>query len=217
MNDESDNLSDLKESTPVPTPTLSESDSQKLFSKAFILKESDLSVNIRRVQSTNNLLNTNFNELEKNHTRSVSLTDLSNFDVKSKPVSESTNDTDAQKLEDKTSEKLNADISEKSVPTMIDKTDTTTEHKNERIEINSNLNSPDNLASSTSEADLTSEVPSSPSKAKCRPFIDIPEFNWSQAHQRLLTELLFSIEKDLQVWKTQVFDFSIFIILKFIF
>lgn len=43
--------------------------------------------------------------------------------------------------------------------------------------------------------------PSTP-KGKCRPYIDIPEFTWSSLHQRLLSELLFSIESDLQVWKT---------------
>ena len=39
-------------------------------------------------------------------------------------------------------------------------------------------------------------------KTKCRPYIDIPEFAWSPLHQRLLSELLFAIESDIQVWKT---------------
>jgi len=59
--------------------------------------------------------------------------------------------------------------------------------------------------SSTPAATNGSSVPESPAsseKSKCRPFLDIPEFNWSPAHQKLLTELLFSIEKDIQVWKT---------------
>uniref|UniRef100_A0A8C4Y919 LPS responsive beige-like anchor protein n=1 Tax=Gopherus evgoodei TaxID=1825980 RepID=A0A8C4Y919_9SAUR len=30
----------------------------------------------------------------------------------------------------------------------------------------------------------------------------IPEFNWSQMHQRLLTDLLFSIETDIQMWRS---------------
>lgn len=60
-----------------------------------------------------------------------------------------------------------------------------------------------NLDESTiSVDDRTDGVPESPASSKCRPFVDIPEFNWSMAHQRLLTELLFSIEKDIQVWKT---------------
>ena len=42
----------------------------------------------------------------------------------------------------------------------------------------------------------------SPEQPKVRPYVDIPEFTWSNAHQRLLTELLFSIETDIQVWKT---------------
>ena len=46
------------------------------------------------------------------------------------------------------------------------------------------------------------ESPASSEKSKCRPFLDIPEFTWSSAHQKLLTELLFSIEKNIQVWKT---------------
>ena len=46
-------------------------------------------------------------------------------------------------------------------------------------------------------------------KGKCRPYIDIPEFNWSPLHQRLLSELLFAIESDIQVWKTYV-KFDIF-------
>jgi len=29
----------------------------------------------------------------------------------------------------------------------------------------------------------------------------IPEFKWSQMHQRLLTDLLFSIETDIQMWR----------------
>lgn len=29
----------------------------------------------------------------------------------------------------------------------------------------------------------------------------IPEFKWSHMHQRLLTDLLFSIETDLQMWR----------------
>ena len=30
----------------------------------------------------------------------------------------------------------------------------------------------------------------------------IPEFRWSYLHQRLLSDLLFSLEQDIQVWKT---------------
>lgn len=49
----------------------------------------------------------------------------------------------------------------------------------------------------------TQDSPSqSTPKGKCRPFIDIPEFSWSALHQRLLSELLFAIESDIQVWKT---------------
>ena len=29
----------------------------------------------------------------------------------------------------------------------------------------------------------------------------IPEFRWSHMHQRLLTDLLFSIETDVQMWR----------------
>ena len=32
----------------------------------------------------------------------------------------------------------------------------------------------------------------------------IPEFRWSYLHQRLLSDLLFSLEQDIQVWKTYV-------------
>lgn len=39
-------------------------------------------------------------------------------------------------------------------------------------------------------------------QGKCRPYVDIPEFIWSSLHQRLLSELLFAIESDMQVWKT---------------
>ena len=49
----------------------------------------------------------------------------------------------------------------------------------------------------------TQDSPSqSTPKGKCRPYIDIPEFSWSALHQRLLSELLFAIESDIQVWKT---------------
>ena len=30
----------------------------------------------------------------------------------------------------------------------------------------------------------------------------IPEFRWSYLHQKLLSDLLFSLEQDIQVWKT---------------
>ena len=30
----------------------------------------------------------------------------------------------------------------------------------------------------------------------------IPEFRWSYLHQRLLSDLLYSLEQDIQVWKT---------------
>lgn len=58
-----------------------------------------------------------------------------------------------------------------------------------------------NIDESTT-SDRTEGIPESPASSRCRPFVDIPEFNWSVPHQRLLTELLFSIEKDIQVWKT---------------
>ncbi len=51
----------------------------------------------------------------------------------------------------------------------------------------------------------------SPSRVKTRPYIDVPEFSWSVLHQRLLTELLFAIESDIQVWKTYVLLRFIFI------
>lgn len=50
-------------------------------------------------------------------------------------------------------------------------------------------------------AEATEEGPNTPS-GKCRPYIDVPEFSWSPLHQRLLTELLFAVESDIQVWKT---------------
>lgn len=37
----------------------------------------------------------------------------------------------------------------------------------------------------------------------------IPEFRWSQMHQRLLTDLLFSIETDIQMWRRFVYMFII--------
>ena len=37
----------------------------------------------------------------------------------------------------------------------------------------------------------------------------IPEFRWSQMHQRLLTDLLFSIETDIQMWRRFVHVFII--------
>lgn len=37
----------------------------------------------------------------------------------------------------------------------------------------------------------------------------IPEFRWSQMHQRLLTDLLFSIETDIQMWRRFVHVFVI--------
>eukprot|EP00794_Sanderia_malayensis_P007274 gene7274-8085_t len=41
-----------------------------------------------------------------------------------------------------------------------------------------------------------------PPQPKTKPYVDVPEFSWSPLHQRLLTELLFAIESDVQVWKT---------------
>lgn len=39
----------------------------------------------------------------------------------------------------------------------------------------------------------------------------IPEFRWSGLHQKLLSDLLFSIETDLQVWKRYVFVLFMFL------
>lgn len=36
----------------------------------------------------------------------------------------------------------------------------------------------------------------------------IPEFRWSYLHQKLLSDLLFSLEQDIQVWKTQAATFT---------
>ena len=62
---------------------------------------------------------------------------------------------------------------------------------------------PESEASPTTDDDLNGATSNtSTPKGKCRPYIDIPEFSWSELHQRLLTELLFAVESDLQVWKT---------------
>ena len=42
-----------------------------------------------------------------------------------------------------------------------------------------------------------------------RSMFRIPEFRWSQMHQRLLTDLLFSIETDIQMWRRFVHVFII--------
>lgn len=39
----------------------------------------------------------------------------------------------------------------------------------------------------------------------------VPEFKWSAMHQRLLTDLLFSIETDIQMWRRFVCVFIVFI------
>ena len=53
-----------------------------------------------------------------------------------------------------------------------------------------------------SKGPMQESLSQSTPRGKCRPYIDIPEFSWSPWHQRLLTELLFAIESDIQVWKT---------------
>lgn len=48
-----------------------------------------------------------------------------------------------------------------------------------------------------------------------RSIFRIPEFRWSQMHQRLLTDLLFSIETDIQMWRRFVHLFIIEDVYKF--
>lgn len=40
------------------------------------------------------------------------------------------------------------------------------------------------------------------SPGPARPPFRIPEFRWSYIHQRLLADVLFSLETDIQVWRT---------------
>ncbi|XP_012557946.1 neurobeachin isoform X1 [Hydra vulgaris] len=182
----------------VTTPS-TEANAQQIFYKE-LFKENDVlnrSFVIRRVQSANNLLKPDLIECRKNRTRSMSLTDISSVIENTDPhklIKKSVDDT--QKLGNKSISVVNISMMEKhyAINSKIEK------HNDEAIETNLNLSSKEETL--TPEADLTSEVPTSPSKTKCRPFIDIPEFNWSQPHQKLLSELLFSIEKDIQVWKT---------------
>lgn len=37
-----------------------------------------------------------------------------------------------------------------------------------------------------------------------RPPFRIPEFKWSYIHQRLLSDVLFSLETDIQVWRRYI-------------
>ena len=40
------------------------------------------------------------------------------------------------------------------------------------------------------------------SPGPARPPFRIPEFRWSYIHQRLLSDVLFSLETDIQVWRS---------------
>ena len=60
-----------------------------------------------------------------------------------------------------------------------------------------NLSCAKNSISATPSHQIFSPGPRAP------PF-RIPEFRWSYLHQKLLSDLLFSLEQDVQVWKTYV-------------
>ena len=47
------------------------------------------------------------------------------------------------------------------------------------------------------------------SKAKATPAFRIPEFRWSNLHLKLLNDLLYSIEADLQIWRNQSVEFKV--------
>lgn len=59
--------------------------------------------------------------------------------------------------------------------------------------------SPTSTPSATPAA--TSNAGSADQKSTYRAHVNIPEFLWSPIHQRLLGDLLFSIESDVQVWR----------------
>ena len=49
--------------------------------------------------------------------------------------------------------------------------------------------------------------PGSPNqKSSYRAYVNIPEYLWSPIHQRLLADLLFAIESDVQVWRRLVLE-----------
>merc|ERR1711892_636290 len=74
-----------------------------------------------------------------------------------------------------------------------------TEPVKKKIEISTSDKVPEELKS---EGDVPEAKRQTFSPGPARPPFRIPEFRWSYIHQRLLADVLFSLETDIQVWRT---------------
>ena len=221
MNDDSvANNTEIKDSptqSPVTSPSRSksphmENDLRRMFFEKLLLKESGTSVisgsldELRRTQSCEDL-NENGKENDElnepdNRPRSASPT------VNIEKQVEITKNEEVKSEENIPSELQNkpevVETEETAASQPIDQSEVSkVQQEQETQSIELDLTSTEILETNgVSDENQRDGPPKSPDKAKCRPYVDIPEFTWSHAHQRLLTELLFSIEKDIQVWKT---------------
>ena len=181
------------------SPVSPESDLRKQFFEKLLLRDSGASVisgsldDLRRLQTGNNHLDDESNADLDNRPRSASPTFYRNSDNKMNlEKNMGTNNSFIEDNQDGISSNDNSNL------------------KLRGNNLNLDLSSVDHQQSvetpmSETERSVTDsqldEGSMSPEKSKTRPYVDIPEFAWSPAHQRLLTELLFSVEKDLQVWR----------------
>ena len=74
-----------------------------------------------------------------------------------------------------------------------------TEQVKKKIEISTSDQVSEELKS---EGDVPEAKRQTFSPGPARPPFRIPEFRWSYIHQRLLADVLFSLETDIQVWRT---------------
>ena len=224
------NSSSTNPATPSKSPS-ADSDVRKMFFEKLLLS-SDTSVisgtmdSLRKTQSMDNLDANDDTELaEESRPRSASPNlekmqtspdssviesaeekqeDNKKVEVESDKAS-SEHDDNKNISENQNNESLQEDVKvngENKKPVLAKRLSTDSKRTHYSKE-NINLNI-DTSTTTASADDRTDDIPpeSPASSTKCRPFLDIPEFSWSTPHQRLLTELLFSVEKDIQVWKT---------------
>lgn len=185
---------------PSKSPVSPESDLRKHFFEKLLLKDSGASVisgsldDLRRLQSADNHLDDESNGYSDNRPRSASPTFYRNSD--NKINLEKNGGASNSFIEDNQDGNSSNDNSNLELRGKLDlKLDLSSVHHQQSVEGHMSETERSVTDSQLDEGSM------SPEKSKTRPYIDIPEFAWSPAHQRLLTELLFSVEKDLQVWR----------------
>ena len=184
---------------PLKLPVSPESDLRKQFFEKLLLRNSGASVisgsldDLRRLQTDDNHLDDENNAHFDNRPRSASPTFYRNSDNKiNLEKNRGTNNSLIEDNQDGISPNDNSNSKLRGHNLKLDLSS---------VDHQQSLETPMSETERSVTDSHLDEGSISPEKSKTRPYVDIPEFAWSPAHQRLLTELLFSVEKDLQVWK----------------